>query len=61
MSKAKLDPGAGVRGAIRGAASHLVLAVVCLSAGAGLAWTVGRRPALDAVTTHGEWVYLRQP
>jgi carboxymethylenebutenolidase len=61
MSKATLDPSAGVRGALRGAASHLVLAVVCLSAGAGLAWTVGRRPALDAVTTHGEWVYLRQP
>src|SRR6266852_683096 len=61
MSKARLDPSARARGAIRGAASHLALAALCLSAGAGLAWTVGRRPALDAVTTHGEWVYLRQP
>jgi carboxymethylenebutenolidase len=61
MSKASPDPSARVRGAIRGAASHLALAVLCLSAGAGLAWTVGRLPALDAVTTHGEWVYLRQP
>ncbi len=43
----------------RGAASHIAVALVGVAAGAGLAWTAERRTLLDAVTTHGEWVYLK--
>lgn len=45
----------------RGAVSHVVVALVGVAAGAGLAWTAEHRTLLDAVTTHGEWVYLKPP
>ena len=48
-------------GRLRGAASHAAIAALGLAAGAGLMWKAGRRPHLDAVSTHGEWVYLRAP
>lgn len=51
---------ARIRACRRGAASHLVVAALGLAAGAGLAWTVGRHPPRDPVTTHGEWVYLKK-
>lgn len=45
----------------RGAASHLLVAALGAATGAVLAWGVGREHPLDAVTTHGEWVYLKKP
>jgi len=41
--------------------SHLLVAALGVAAGAGLTWGVGRHPQHDAVTTHGEWVYLKKP
>lgn len=41
------------------AASHVAVALLGVGAGAGVAWTADHRTALDAVTTHGEWVYLQ--
>lgn len=44
-----------------GLASHLVVAVLAVLAGAGTTWLVSHRPArLDPVTTHGEWVWIRK-
>jgi carboxymethylenebutenolidase len=46
----------------RGLASYLMVGLLCLAAGAGLAMALGRRgPALDPVTTHGEWVAVPKP
>ncbi len=45
----------------RGFASHLAVALLATAAGAGLTWIVTSRPALDPVTTHGEWVYIKKP
>ena len=51
----------GLRRPLRGAASHVAVALLGVAAGAGLAWTAGHRTALAAVTTHGEWVYFKAP
>ena len=51
----------GLRRPLRGAASHVAVALVGLAAGSAIAWTADRRTALDRVTTHGEWVYLTPP
>ncbi len=51
----------GLRKPLRGAASHVAVALLGVAAGAGLAWTADHRPALAAVTTHGEWVYFKAP
>jgi carboxymethylenebutenolidase len=48
-----------VRRSLRGAASHVLVAALSVTAGAGAAWTLGHHHALDSVTTHGEWVYLK--
>jgi carboxymethylenebutenolidase len=44
----------------RGAASHIAVAAIGLAAGVGMAWGVGRQPLREAVTTHGEWVYVKK-
>jgi carboxymethylenebutenolidase len=44
----------------RGAASHVAVGAIGLAAGVGMAWGVGRQPLRDAVTTHGEWVYVKK-
>jgi len=49
----------GLRRPLRGAASHVAVALLGVAAGAGLAWTADHRTAFAAVTTHGEWVYLK--
>jgi carboxymethylenebutenolidase len=36
------------------------MALIGVAAGMGMAWGVGGRPPRDAVTTHGEWVYLKK-
>jgi carboxymethylenebutenolidase len=43
-----------------GAVSHVLMALIGVAAGTGMAWGVGGRPLRDAVTTHGEWVYLKK-
>ncbi|MEO8451057.1 MAG: dienelactone hydrolase family protein [Gemmatimonadota bacterium] len=43
-----------------GLASHLAVGALALVAGAGLT-SLLRRPHLDPVTTHGEWVYIKKP
>jgi carboxymethylenebutenolidase len=43
-----------------GAASHVLIAVIGVAAGMGMAWGLGDRHLRDAVTTHGEWVYLKK-
>jgi len=40
--------------------SHLVVAVLGVAVGAGLSWGLAHHSRLDAVTTHGEWVYLKK-
>ena len=52
-----------MKSAMRGYWSYAVVAVVSLAAGAALACTAGHAStsrALDAVTTHGEWVQVRR-
>jgi carboxymethylenebutenolidase len=44
----------------RGAASHLLVFGIALVIGAAGAWTVRPRQPLAAVTTHGEWVYVKK-
>lgn len=48
----------------QGLASHLAVGALALLAGAGVTWIVSRPadrvPALDAVTTHGEWTWIRK-
>jgi len=44
----------------RGATSHVAVAAIGLAAGVGMAWGIGRQPFRDAVTTHGEWVYVKK-
>src|SRR5579859_517430 len=56
---AAMNPGG--RGSLHGAGSHVAMALLGVAAGAGLAWTADHRTALDAVTTHGEWVNLKPP
>lgn len=43
-----------------GIASYLGVAAVALAAGAGISW-FATKPTLDAVTTHGEWVFIKKP
>ena len=43
-----------------GLASHLAIATLAVGVGAGFTWLVGKRPSYDAVTTHGEWVYVKK-
>ena len=50
---------ATARRSLRGAASHALVAALGVTAGAGAALTLGHRAARGAVTTHGEWVYLK--
>jgi carboxymethylenebutenolidase len=38
-----------------------MVAALGVAAGAGIALAIGRHPARRAVTTHGEWVYLKKP
>ena len=52
---------ATIDGSLRGAASHVLVAALGVTAGAGAALTLGHGRARDAVTTHGEWVYLKAP
>ena len=49
------------RRSLRGAASHVLVAALGVTAAAGAALTLGHSQARDAVTTHGEWVYLKAP
>jgi carboxymethylenebutenolidase len=44
----------------RGAASHFAVALMGVAAGVGMAWGVRSRPIRDAVTTHGEWIYVKK-
>ena len=44
-----------------GITSHLVVAALAVGVGAAGTWLVRVRPHLDAVTTHGEWVYIKKP
>jgi len=50
-----------VRRSLRGAASHVLVAALGVTAGAGAVLTLGHRRPRYAVTTHGEWVYLKPP
>lgn len=43
----------------RGFASHLLVGLLAVAAGAGLTWLVNR-PVPAQVTTHGEWVWVRK-
>ncbi len=43
-----------------GVASHLLVAGLAAGAGAVGAWLLRARPSLDAVTTHGEWVWIKR-
>ena len=43
----------------RGFASHLLVGVLAVAAGAGLTWLVNR-PVRTQVTTHGEWVWVKK-
>jgi carboxymethylenebutenolidase len=43
-----------------GLASHLAVGVLALAAGVAVTWLGVKRPKLDAVTTHGEWVYVKK-
>jgi carboxymethylenebutenolidase len=44
----------------RGAASHMAVALLGVATGMGITWGVRSRPLHDAVTTHGEWVYMKK-
>jgi carboxymethylenebutenolidase len=44
-----------------GLASYFAVALLALGTGAGLAVLASRGPALDPVTTHGEWVSIENP
>ena len=44
-----------------GVATHAVVALLALVAGAAGAWLLRSAPALDAVTTHGEWIQIPGP
>jgi carboxymethylenebutenolidase len=44
----------------RGAASHIAVALLGVATGMGITWGVRSRPLHDAVTTHGEWVYMKK-
>jgi carboxymethylenebutenolidase len=44
----------------RGAASHIAVALLGVATGMGITWGVRSRPLHDAVTTHGEWVYIKK-
>src|SRR5262245_26075868 len=44
----------------RGAASHLLVFGIALVIGAAGAWTVRPHQPLAAITTHGEWVYVKK-
>src|SRR5262245_33004692 len=43
-----------------GLASHFAVAALPLGARIRVTWLTVRRPRLDAVTTHGEWVYVKK-
>lgn len=44
-----------------GLASYLLIAATAIVVGAAGTWSLqNRKPALDAVTTHGEWVYIKR-
>ena len=44
-----------------GFTSYALIAAAAVLAGAAGTWTLQhRKPALDSVTTHGEWVYIRR-
>ena len=47
----------------RGLASHLVVSLLAVAAGAGLTWVVNRGthgPARSEPTNHGEWVWVKK-
>jgi carboxymethylenebutenolidase len=44
---------------LRGAASHIIVAALGVVVGVGIAWGLGRH-LVHAITTHGEWVYLKK-
>ena len=44
-----------------GIASYILIAVAAVALGAAGSWALQqKRPALDAVTTHGEWIYIKR-
>ncbi|MGH7497700.1 MAG: dienelactone hydrolase family protein [Gemmatimonadales bacterium] len=45
---------------LRGAVSYAMVAAISLIVGAAGAWMMRATPRLDAVTTHGEWVYVKK-
>jgi len=45
----------------KGFASHVVVAALAMTAGVGVTWLATKRPRLDPVTTHGEWVFIEKP
>jgi carboxymethylenebutenolidase len=44
----------------RGFATHLAIAVLGVLTGALATWVLARRPHLDSITTHGEWVSIKK-
>lgn len=45
---------------IRGAVSYALIGLIAAAVGAAGTWFIQQQPArLDAVTTHGEWVYIK--
>jgi carboxymethylenebutenolidase len=44
----------------RGVASYFVIGITAALVGAFGSWALQRHMALDAVTTHGEWVYVKR-
>ncbi|HEV8122964.1 MAG TPA: hypothetical protein VGP80_01880, partial [Gemmatimonadales bacterium] len=44
---------------IRGTVSYVLIGLIAAAVGAAGTWAIQKHP-LDAVTTHGEWVYIKR-